>query len=683
VGRDSAVLVCPVTAPAGHSGALAVVGNRPSFVDTTADALLAIDGDHFGMPVALAVDLPADSQVADADAGGRLAVIDPSHAELVLADTAGQGAALAAPSPIRVALGPGRFGSPVAARDAVMVMNETAGTLLTYDLGGRRQAEVKVTEPGGRVTVVRGEDGLVYVDDEEGTRTHVVDRGGVVSTVPTSEPDVPTAPPPPLSPPVVSQPPAPPDKPAAPALPGAPAGVQAQPGDARVAVSWGAANANGSAITTYHVSWTAIRGGGANGATTVPGNRRTTVLTGLRNGATYRITVVAENGVGRGPGADSPPVTPTSDVPGSATNVLAAANPDGSVGLAWQTADGQGRQIQHYTVAAIGADGSTTQVAGTPATSATVTGGLTLGTSYTFAVTAVNDVGVAGPASSPSNAVRPFGPAAAPGGFTARGTDRAVDLSWTAPNLRGGELVHYAVSGTGLPTQTVTGTTARFTGLTNGTTYQFQVRAVTREQGGAGGPTAQGAVSTVSGKPGTTPVVNVLSASLTGDRQVTVRVAVNDNASGAVTCHVYFNGGQRWNGACGGTQDIVVGGLSYATTYDVYATGSNSYGTGAPGSHASVRTNDPPPSIVVSKGAPVYIPPSDPNPCYDPSCARIHVSLRNFGSGPYRIECWSSNGNFATYTTSSTESEQCYFGYPGRYTWVKVGAVESNHYQWN
>lgn len=684
VERDSTVLVCPTTAPAGHQGSLTVVDDRASFVDATDDVLLGIDEDRLAPPVRLDVDLPVDGKVADAETGGRLAVIDPVRNELLLLDAVRTGAPAAS---TRVSLGQGKFGSPVAAKDAIAVVNEAENTLLTYDLTGKQQRKVQIAK--GRISVVRGEDGRVYIDDGTGERTQVVDRGGAVSEVSTGQPDVPTAPPPPLAPPPPpAAPPAPPrssQPPPAPALPGAPAGVQAQAGDARATVSWGAANANRSPIRLYHVSWVSIAGGGANGATTVPGNQLTTVLNGLRNGATYRITVAAENGVGRGPSADSPPVTPTSDTPGAASNVQARANPNGTVSVTWQAADGQGRAIRNYTVEAVGADGSTIQVAGTPQTSASVSSGLVFGTSYTFVVTAVNDVGVAGPKSSPSAAVRPFAPAGAPGGFVASGTNTAVDLRWTAPNLRGGELVHYTVSTNGAAPMTVTGTTARVTGLANGTTYRFEVRAVTREQDRTGGPTAPGAAATANGTPGTTPTVNVVSASLSGDRRVTVRVAVNAANSGAVTCHVYFNGGERHTGPCSGTQDITVSGLAYSTTYAVSAKGTNAYGTGAAGQQDSVRTNDPPPSIVVSKGRLVDIRPPDPNPCYDPSCARVHVSLRNFPAGQHEIRCWSSRtgANYATYTTSEAESERCYYGWPGFSTWVTVGSVESNHLRWS
>jgi hypothetical protein len=673
VQRDSTVLVCPAVAPEGHTGAMAVVRGRASFVDTTDDAVVAVADDHLDLPVRLPVDLPSDGRVADTETGGKLAVLDPSKDELLLVDTAGRGSR-------SVDLGAGKFSSPVPVRDAVAVVNEDAGTLLTYDLDGRRQAEVRVAEPGQRVTVVRGEDGRVYVDDGRGVRTHVVDRGGVVTTVSTGEPEAPTAPPtnpppPPVQPPPTSKPP---EK--NPTPPGAPAGVQAQAGDAKVAVSWGAAEPNGAAVTAYHVSWTVLSGGGTNGTMTTGGKQLTTVLSGLRNGAVYRVTVFAENAAGRGPGVDSAPVTPTSDTPDRATAVRAVAKPDGTVDLTWQPADGQGRQIKHYTVEAVGADGSTTQVAQVATPAAAVDAGLALGTRYTFVVTAVNDAGVAGPKSDPSNPVTPYSPASAPGNLAATGKAQAADLTWTAPNLHGGELVHYVVSAPGVPPTTATTTRVTVAGLRNGTTYRFSVHAVTRERGAANGPTVDGDAASTEGKPGRTPVVNVAAATLSGDREVTVRLSVEDNDSGAVTCRVLFNGGERWRGGCSGTKDVKVGGLDYSQTYDVAATGSNSYGESTPAAKASVRTNDKPqPSIEVTKGTPMQRPPTE---CIDPSCAYVHVKLKNFG-GDQVVECWEDQGKFRTYTARQADTEVCFFGYPGRTVWVKVGSVESNHFRWS
>jgi Ca2+-binding RTX toxin-like protein len=119
------------------------------------------------------------------------------------------------------------------------------------------------------------------------------------------------------------------------------------------------------------------------------------------------------------------------------------------------------------------------------ATSSTVTG-LTNGTSYTFQVRAVNAFG-AGPLSAASAAVTPGGPLTAPTGVVAiRGaTGGSVSLSWNAATGGTKPITGYQIQvrilGIVVRTDTVAGTTTtrNVTGLTNGISYTFRVRAVT------------------------------------------------------------------------------------------------------------------------------------------------------------------------------------------------------------
>ena len=124
-----------------------------------------------------------------------------------------------------------------------------------------------------------------------------------------------------------------------------------------------------------------------------------------------------------------------------------------------------------------------TDIAAT-ATSAVVTG-LANGVPHTFTVRAVNALG-AGPLSAPSVAVTPIAVPGAPviGNATAGNTSATV--RWTAPADNGGSpITQYRVqvrTGTTV-VRTVTGvaptaTSTVVTGLTNGTAYNFRVRAV-------------------------------------------------------------------------------------------------------------------------------------------------------------------------------------------------------------
>ena len=125
----------------------------------------------------------------------------------------------------------------------------------------------------------------------------------------------------------------------------------------------------------------------------------------------------------------------------------------------------------------------TVDVPATP-TTAVVTG-LTNGTAYNFRVRAITSFGL-GVLSAPTAEVIPVTLAAAPTNVVATAGNASASLAWTAPTDTGGSpITGYRVqvrTGTTLVrTDILTGTatTATLAGLTNGTAYNFRVRAVT------------------------------------------------------------------------------------------------------------------------------------------------------------------------------------------------------------
>lgn len=398
---------CPVTVPAGHTGALTLVADQPWFVDTTTGALRPVGAAGLGDPVPLGTAVSAQSQPAANDVSGRVAILDQPGRRLYLVDAAHPG------KPVVVPLPDGDYSDPVSTGQVVALVDRKSGTLLTYDATGRLVASKPIPPESGTPRLSRGEDARVYVDGGQGEHVLVVDHDGKIVDVPvggdhsgdapkpTTPPDgsvvppaehrpgdAPTGKPQPGStgtprkptppPEHKPDPPKPPTAPASP--PGAPSSVSATAGNGSATVSWGAAADNRAPITSYRVSW-------SGGSLTVGGGTRSANISGLSNGVRYTFTVAAVNKAGTGPGASAPAVTP------------AAA-------------------------------------------------------------------------------------ASAPPGFTVKNQNGGAALSWGTPELNGGTLQHYLVSGSGLGDKTVTGTSTTFTGLSPGDSVTFTVRAVTRTPDG-------------------------------------------------------------------------------------------------------------------------------------------------------------------------------------------------------
>lgn len=331
LGRDAAQLSCPATVPAGQTGALTVVADRPVFVNTSADTLHTVGENGLGEGVPVGADVPADARLAKVDVDGRIAVLDPAARRMLLVDTGGLDQAKSPEKPQVVPLPAGEYTDVESSGQTVVLVEKTRSSVLTFDRSGK-QLNTTQAPPGG-TRVSRGEDSRVYVDSVDGGHVVAVDHDGKVIPVPISgdkltgsnqpqsppgepsqtqgpgQPVVTTVP----RPPVLPQPPArrtTTAKPVAPASPpGAPPGVRTSAGDGQLTVSWGAAGANGAPVSAYHVSWTSASGGGSK---RLGGGVRSAVLTGLGNGTRYTVTVEAENRAGRGPGAQAAgtPVAP-------------------------------------------------------------------------------------------------------------------------------------------------------------------------------------------------------------------------------------------------------------------------------------------------------------------------------------------------------------------------------------
>ncbi|WP_309114275.1 fibronectin type III domain-containing protein [Saccharothrix sp.] len=299
LARGTTVPSCPASAPAGHKGGLTVVGGKPVFVDTTADTMRAVEGNGPERP--LGTDVPEETRVAAADVDGRVSILDPAGT-LYLVDSAPVVGDRPAAKNVVVDLEEGQYTGPETTGSTIAVLDHGSGRLVTYDSAGTRRQVTPVPPESGKPRLTKADDERVYVEGGEGKHVLVVDPGGAVTEVPVERKPQPTTttttPPPPAptttteqvtrqNPPVIAAGP-----------PGAPSGVTATPGSGSAVVTWGPAADNGAPVTAYHVTW---NGGGL----TVPGSQRSATVNGLADGTAYTFTVVAENRVGRGPGASA------------------------------------------------------------------------------------------------------------------------------------------------------------------------------------------------------------------------------------------------------------------------------------------------------------------------------------------------------------------------------------------
>ncbi len=240
-------------------------------------------------------------------------------------------------------------------------------------------------------------------------------------------------------------------------------------------------NPGNAGITGYEVryevstsalpeTWDAIEGS--------DGNTTSHEITGLTNGTRYTLEVRAENAAGAGAAAR---LTAAPGVP-RVPEDLVWSQGQGSVGLAWTDPDNAaitGYQIRYRDGDEWNPDWTAIPSSDATTTSHTVAG-LTNVTSYTFEVRAVSAAGPGAPAG-----VMPMTPKA-PGMLRASPGVNEVTLTWSDPrdpSIRGYEFHSYSGSAPTQPAWTEipdsgAGTTEHtVAGLTNGTSYTFELRA--------------------------------------------------------------------------------------------------------------------------------------------------------------------------------------------------------------
>ena len=364
-----------------------------------------------------------------------------------------------------------------------------------------------------------------------------------------------------------------------------------------VTLSWPEPDTNGSAITKYEYQ---VNTGNWTTATVSGATSKSTDVTGLTNGQEYTFRLRATNGHGTGPAGEDtatplgPPVKPRNL---SATDNNQAS---GAVRLTWDalssSTDTGGSALTGWKYQQDTGDWTDIQGSGASTTSHTVTG-LTNGTEYTFKVRAVNAQGE-GAESDAAKAT----PSTTPAKPTLSATDNqqasgTVKLSWTAGGTGGSAITGWKyqqdtgdwtdIQGSGASTTSYT-----VTGLTNGTDYTFQVRAVNKKGDG----TASAAVTaTPSTTPGAPTGLSATSSNQTARQVALSWTAPTSNGGATITGYEYSkDNGSNWASAGTTTNYTVKTGLANGTAYTFKVRAVNKKGGGTASDDATATTTTTP-----------------------------------------------------------------------------------------
>jgi cysteine-rich repeat protein len=371
-------------------------------------------------------------------------------------------------------------------------------------------------------------------------------------------------------------------------LAGAPVLTAATPGDKQVSLTWTApGDTGGVALTGYTIDWT----GGAGGTqTTADATTTAATIAGLTNGTAYTFTIYAVNARGPGAASNALAATPMSFPPGAPTLVdaMSALGTPGAITVAFTAPTNTGSTpITGYVLIATNVTSSaqTSTQLGSTATSGTITG-LLGGSSYTVAVAAIN-TGGQGALSNSSMPIAITSAPAAPASLTATSKPEEVDLSFPVPDSGGSAITRYDLEQTASGVVTViadatvgiTGTTAtaHVTGLQDGATYSFRVRADNQLGNGAYSPSASAKTPSLPMQPhftnatvGTTSVTLTWSDATADASYPILSYTVTQSPGGAVYTPTPAN-----------NTTITINGLTTGTGYTFTVHATSLVGTGA------------------------------------------------------------------------------------------------------
>ncbi|NUQ88559.1 MAG: fibronectin type III domain-containing protein, partial [Glycomyces artemisiae] len=501
--------------------ALTVLGDGVAVLNSTAKEMTTIrtDGRRAVTPVELAG--PAETAVTSPGTIASVTVTDPPSIVTVDDEQTRSFAIGAGSSEL--------LGASVEFHERIYVPDGASGLVWVYDLDGNELQRIEIDSGGGPVELYHTGDTL-FANAVNTNAAVVVSADGVAALAPKNRDDILGGDAPPTEDDGGDEGDEEGDDESAPEVgpPGAVTNLDGTVGDGTINLSWDAAPNNGSALTKYVVE-------GAGQSWEIAPSQRVLEIGDLENGQGYTFTVTAHNAEGAGDTATSPTITPSAEVPGAPSGVEATANPDGTVTVKWDEADGEGNDISGYQVEAI-ASGTQQVVGQANGTSFTVpVDTLTYGTGYTFQVTTLSGSAASAP-SDISNSVTPFKAPDAPGDLLAQSSGSAagtIDVSWSQPAHNGRDIQKYIVTAGSQTKEVTSGTTTSVSGF--GANEQVSVSVVAVTEAGQSEP------ATTTSNTMSAPTVQISSHESLAN-QINLTLAIDDGGSSDPKCSLISDG---------------------------------------------------------------------------------------------------------------------------------------------
>ncbi|MDQ2838125.1 MAG: fibronectin type III domain-containing protein [Actinomycetota bacterium] len=452
--------------------------------------------------------------------------------------------------------------------------------------------------------------------------------------------------------------------------PSAPKNLSTTAGDGSIDLTFDVPdNSGGAAISGYEVS--SDGGNSWATATTTGSGPFTTTVSGLTNGTSYALQVRADNSIGNGTVATADPTIP--DVaPAAPTDLTATANGAGSIDLSFTApVANDGSAITGYQESTDGGAHFAPLTVDDSATPITATvSGLTHGTTYAVQVRAVNAGGPG--AAATANDADPTDVPSAPQAVAATSADKSLDVQFQAPSSDGGlTITKYQASVDGTKWTDVATTAGSgagvldtsVDGLTTGTPYTVQLRAVNADGPGAAGTADPATPLGVPGAPtGLTATAGNGSARLSFSPPA-------DNGGSDISSYQYtVDGGDHWltlnvdqlpgvikSNLTPMPSTATVTGLTNDRQYQLQIRAVNAQGNGTASDPTSVTPAAPvPPVMVRINGAATQVVPVGSTVTISGTAAAgssVRIYLRQRGQTGYvlrRILTATGSGTFST-----------------------------------